>query len=190
MIVLIVVVIAVGWIARSYSAAHGLLEPGQKAPDFKLADQQGKIHKLTDYSRKWLALYFYPKDDTPGCTLQVCAFRDDLQKLKALDVDVLGVSVDSVNSHANFANKFRLPFPLLADYTTETAARYHSLINLGVIKFARRNTFLIDPEGKIAKVYPSASALNNSGDIIADLKQLKHAQRLTEIAEKGRSQPL
>ena len=188
-IVLVVLVVA-GLIARAFFSAHGLLESGQQSPDFKLADQQGKMHTLADYHGKWLALYFYPKDDTPGCTLQACAFRDDLQKLKALDADVLGVSVDSVNSHASFASKFGLPFPLLADYTTETAARYHSLINLSVVKFARRNTFLIDPEGKIAKVYPSASALNNSGDIIADLKQLKHAQRLSEIAEKGRSQPL
>lgn len=188
MIVLMVLVI-IGLTVRAYVAAHGRLEPGQLAPDFKLADQQGKMHKLADYSGKWLALYFYPRDDTPGCTRQACAFRDDLKKLKALDADVLGVSVDSVNSHASFANKFGLPFPLLADYSTETTAQYHSLINLGVIKFARRNTFLIDPEGRIAKVYPSASAQDNSGEIIADLKQLKQEQRLLEIAEKGRSQP-
>jgi len=188
LIVLIILVI-MGLMAKAVVAAHGLLELGQPAPDFKLADQQGKMHKLTDYSGKWLALYFYPRDDTPGCTRQACAFRDDLKKLKAMDTEVLGVSVDSVNSHASFANKFGLPFPLLADYTTEMTARYHSLINLGVIKFARRNTFLIDPEGRIAKVYPSANAQDNSGEIIADLKQLKQERRLLEMAEKSRSQP-
>jgi len=170
LIVLIVLIIA-GLAARSYFAANGSLKPGQPAPDFKLTDQQGKIHSLADYRGKWLALYFYPKDDTPGCTRQACTFRNDMEKLKSLGADVLGVSVDTVESHASFANKFSLPFPLLADHTTKTTAQYHSLINLGIIKFAKRNTFLIDPEGKIAKVYISASARHNSSDVIADLKQ-------------------
>ena len=92
-----------------------------------------------------------------------------------LGADVVGVSVDNTSSHADFAKKFQLQFPLLADTTTETAARYHSLINLGVIKFAQRNTFLIEPQGKIARMYLSASAARNSAEVIADLKHLQTA---------------
>ena len=149
------------------------LEPGQLAPDFKLTDQNGKARTLADFEGKWLALYFYPKDDTPGCTRQACAFRDDLGELKALGAEVVGVSVDTINSHVNFAQKFGLQFPLLADTTAQTAAHYHSLLNLGVVKFAKRNTFLIDPFGKIAKVYLAANASRNSSDIVLDLRRIK-----------------
>lgn len=183
---ILIVLIVTGLAARHYFSVQESLEPGQQAPDFELTDQQGQVHSLADYKGKWLTLYFYPKDDTPGCAQQACAFRDDLEKLKALGADVLGVSVDTVKSHANFANKFGLQFPLLADHTTETTKQYHSLINLGVIKFAKRNTFLIDPTGKIAKVYLSASAKNNSGEIVADLAQLKQTERLSEIVESNR----
>ncbi|MDP1950472.1 MAG: peroxiredoxin [Nitrosomonas sp.] len=146
---------------------------GQPAPDFRLPDQTGKIHTLADFSGKWLALYFYPKDDTPGCTRQACKFRDDLHKMTELGAEVIGISVDNTKSHADFAKKYHLPFPLLADHQAEVAKRYHSLINLGVIKFARRNTFLIDPQGKIARIYFSASTSRNSTEIIADLKKLQ-----------------
>ncbi len=172
LIILTVVVIA-GVIAWFYRSEKTVLQPGQSAPDFSLKDQYGKIHTLDGFKGKWLALYFYPRDDTPGCTLQACAFRDDLDRIKALGAEVIGVSVDTVESHSGFAGKFGLSFPLLADHTTETAARYHSLINLGIVKFARRNTFLIDPAGKIAKVYLSASVRHNSGEIVDDLEQLK-----------------
>lgn len=145
------------------------LKPGQLAPDFKLPDQHGNIHTLSDFHGKWLALYFYPKDDTPGCTKQACSFRDGLQEITDLDAAVIGVSVDDTSSHADFARKYQLEFPLLADTTAETAARYHSLIRLGPIKFARRNTFLIDPEGKIARMYLSADPARNSSDVIRDL---------------------
>lgn len=146
---------------------------GQPAPDFKLPDQNGKVHTLEDFRGKWLALYFYPKDDTPGCTEQACKFRDDLHKLTALDANVVGVSVDDTTSHANFAKKYNLPFPLLADNNAETTAQYGSLLNLGIVKFAKRNTFLIDPKGKIAKIYLSASASRNSIEVIEDLKKLQ-----------------
>ncbi len=146
---------------------------GQPAPDFKLPDQNSKVHTLEDFRGKWLALYFYPKDDTPGCTEQACKFRDDLHKLTALGANVVGVSVDDTTSHANFAKKYNLPFPLLADNNGETAAQYGSLLNLGIVKFAKRNTFLIDPKGKIAKIYLSASASRNSIEVIEDLKKLQ-----------------
>jgi len=169
---IVMVVIAAGIAVRFYYSRREPLQPGQQAPDFRLPDQHGHIHTLTDFKGKWLALYFYPKDDTPGCTRQACAFRDDLGKLKALSAEVIGVSVDTIQSHAGFASKFDLPFPLLADATCETAVRYQSLINLGVVKFARRNTFLIDPTGKIVKVYVAASARHNSSEVISDLEQL------------------
>lgn len=149
------------------------LKLGQPAPDFKLADQHGNIHTLADFQGKWLALYFYPKDDTPGCTKQACTFRDALHQLADLGAEVVGVSVDNTSSHADFSKKYHLQFPLLADNEAEVAARYHSLINLGIIKFAKRNTFLIDPQGKIARIYLSASAGRNSNEVMEDLKYLQ-----------------
>jgi thioredoxin-dependent peroxiredoxin len=147
------------------------LKVGQPAPDFSLPDQEGKTHKLVDYRGKWLALYFYVKDDTPGCTEQACKFRDDIHELADLGAQVVGVSVDDSTSHANFARKYNLPFPLLADSKGEIAARYDSLRGDG--SMAKRNTFLIDPEGRIAKIYLSASTARNSADVIQDLKKLK-----------------
>ena len=149
-------------------------EVGQPAPSFKLPDQNGKIHTLNNFRGKWLALYFYPKDDTPGCTEQACKFRDDLHKLEALGANVVGISVDNTTSHAKFAKEYNLPFPLLADNNGETAAQYDSLLNLVIIKFAKRNTFLIDPDGKIAKIYLSASTSRNSIEVIEDLKKLQN----------------
>ncbi|MBI5751112.1 MAG: peroxiredoxin [Hydrogenophilales bacterium] len=147
-------------------------QPGQAAPDFNLPDQRGKLHRPADYRGKWLVLYFYPKDDTPGCTKQACAFRDDIFTLRKLGAEVVGVSVDDTASHAEFAKKYSLPFPLLADQQGATAERYGSLAKLVVMKFAKRNTFLIDPQGLVAKVYLSAEAGRNSEQVIADLKAL------------------
>ena len=147
------------------------LKVGQPAPDFSLPDQNGKTHKLADFRGKWLALYFYVKDDTPGCTEQACKFRDDIHELTDLGAQVVGVSVDDTASHADFAKKYNLPFPLLADSKGETAARYDSLRGDGSL--AKRNTFLIDPQGRIAKIYLSASTSRNSAEVIEDLKKLK-----------------
>lgn len=157
----------------SHVANADALKVGQSAPDFKLPDQNGKIHTLEDFRGKWLALYFYPKDDTPGCTEQACKFRDDLHKITELGANVVGVSVDDTASHAKFAKKYSLQFPLLSDSKAETAAQYGSLMNLGIVKFAKRNTFLIDPKGKIAKIYWSASASRNSIEVLEDLKKLQ-----------------
>lgn len=170
-VVTLTIICMVSWF---FFSSRVSLEPGQLAPDFKLTDQNGNLQSLADFKGKWLALYFYPKDDTPGCTRQACAFRDDLSKLKALGAEVVGVSVDTINSHVNFAQKFGLQFPLLADTTAETATHYRSLLNLGIVKFAKRNTFLIDPFGKIVRVYLSANPSHNSSDIVSDLKRLKN----------------
>ncbi|WON75310.1 peroxiredoxin [Nitrosospira sp. Is2] len=148
---------------------------GEAAPDFTLPDQNGQTHKLSDFRGKWLVLYFYVKDDTPGCTEQACKFRDDIHQLGELGAQVVGVSVDNTASHADFAKKYSLPFPLLADSKGETAARYDSLRGDG--SMAKRNTFMIDPQGRIAKIYLSASTSRNSAEVIEDLKKLKSGQR-------------
>ena len=146
---------------------------GDSAPGFSLPDQDGRTRSLADFRDQWLVLYFYPRDDTPGCTEQACTFRDDWHKLSALGAKVMGVSVDGVSSHSTFAKKYRLPFSLLADAKGEVAARYGSVRDLVLIKIARRNTFLIDPQGRIAKVYLSANTWKNSQQVIDDLQSLK-----------------
>lgn len=172
-LILILLITTIGFFFWPIAGQKNSLKLGQLAPDFKLIDQHGKIHTLADFQGKWLALYFYPRDDTPGCTKQACTFRDDLHKLADLGAEVVGVSVNNTSSHADFANKYHLQFPLLADNEAEIAARYHSLVNLGIVKFSRRNTFLIDPQGKIARIYLSASAARNSNEVIEDLKHLQ-----------------
>ena len=118
--------LALWFVGRSASAGE-VPQPGQAAPDFNLPDQNGRMHSLQDFAGKWLVLYFYPKDDTPGCTEEACAFRDDLMQITKLDAEVVGISVDDTSSHAEFARKYHLPFPLLADKSTAVAARYGAL---------------------------------------------------------------
>ena len=151
--------------------ARNLPKAGDVAPSFSLPDQNGKMRTLEEFRGKSLALYFYPRDDTPGCVEQAMRFRNSMRDIEALGALVCGVSVDSSASHAAFARKYELPFTLLADGSGEVCARYGSLRNLGVIKVARRNTFLIDPQGKIARVYVGVSAGRNAADVIADLSK-------------------
>ena len=154
------------------SAAANTAKAGDRAPDFNLPDAGGKPHKLADYAGKWVVLYFYPKDDTPGCTKEACRFRDDLAQLDKLGAQVIGVSVDDTDSHARFAKKYHLPFPLLADKDGKVADSYGALTNLYLVKIAKRYTFLIDPQGRIAKTYLSVDASRHSQEIIDDLKLL------------------
>ena len=146
---------------------------GMMAPGFALPDQDGKIWKLEDLRGKWVVLYFYPKDDTPGCTQQACQCRDDLLLLTELGAQVVGVSVDDSASHKKFADKYHLPFPLLADHTAAVARSYGAMSDLLVVKYAKRYTFLIDPQGKIAKTYLQVDTSRHSKEIVADLKKLK-----------------
>ncbi len=157
---------------RQLSFAGSLPEVGKPAPDFKLLDATQQPHQLVDYAGKWLVLYFYPKDDTPGCTKEACHFRDDLAQLEKLGAKVVGVSVDDASAHADFAKKYHLPFPLLADTDGKVANAYGALTNLGLIKIAKRYTFLIDPNGSVAKVYLSVDTSRHSQEIIEDLKKL------------------
>ena len=170
-IVAALIIFAALFVARAARAAE-LPAVGKPAPDFNLPDQNGKQHALKDYRGKWLVLYFYPRDESPGCTEEACAFRDDLNQITELGAQVVGVSVDDTSSHAEFAKKYHLPFPLLADKTTETADRYGSLMNLIVIKVARRYTFLIDPQGNVSKVYLSVETSRHSKEIIDDLQKM------------------
>ncbi|MBV8157706.1 MAG: peroxiredoxin, partial [Dyella sp.] len=116
-----------------------------------------------------------PKDFTPGCTTEVCTFRDDVAKLRQAGADVLGVSLDDVKSHADFAAKYHVPFPLLSDADSKTAQAYGVLTSKAGFKYARRTTFLIDPQGKIAKVYQDVDPEKNSAQVLDDLKALKAA---------------
>ncbi|ABE49454.1 peroxiredoxin [Methylobacillus flagellatus] len=156
--------------------AASVPQPGSPAPGFTLLDAKKAQHRLTDYAGQWLVLYFYPKDDTPGCTKEACSFRDDLFQLEKLGAKVIGISVDDPESHAKFADKYSLPFPLLSDSDGKVADSYGALTNLGIIKIAKRYTFLIDPQGNIAKTYLKVDTSRHSQEIIDDLKQLKTAQ--------------
>lgn len=167
-ITLIVVIIL---ILRSGPAGTGP-KVGELAPAFDLLDQNGRRQRLEDYRGQWLVLYFYPKDDTPGCTTEACRFRDDYYRIKALDAVVIGVSLDDVASHKEFSDKYHLPFPLLADSEKKLAAAYAVLTGFGPLKFASRQSFIIDPQGRIARHYAHVSAKQHSGEIIRDLQAL------------------
>jgi peroxiredoxin Q/BCP len=146
---------------------------GQPAPAFKLQDQDGKWHTLADYKGKWVAIYFYPKDDTPGCTTQACSFRDNIFAFNKEGAVIVGISVDDVESHKKFAEKHGLPFALLADADKAVAKQYGVLKNYGVAEFARRDTFIVDPEGRIAKHYESVKPDGHSQVVLEDIKALK-----------------
>jgi thioredoxin-dependent peroxiredoxin len=146
---------------------------GSLAPDFTLLSQQGSSVSLKDYRGKWVVLYFYPKDQTPGCTREARNFQADQTKYAERNAIVLGVSVDGVESHKKFCAKESLNFKLLADTNHKVSASYGSLINLGVVKFSARHTFLIDPEGRIAKVYTSVNPSHHSEEVLAELDALQ-----------------
>lgn len=171
-LILTIVIAALFIIFSQRSVAAEVPKVGDTAPDFNLTDQNGKTRKLSDYSGQWIVLYFYPKNDTPGCTKEACSFRDDLANLEKLGAKVIGVSIDDSDSHAKFASKYHLPFPLLADQEGKVAEAYGALNNLFVIKLAKRYTFLINPSGKIAKTYLSVDTSRHSQEIIDDLKKM------------------
>lgn len=147
-----------------------------KAVNFSLPDQDGKFHKLSNYKGKWVVVYFYPKDDTPGCTVEACGFRDAMSELTKQGIAVLGISKDNVVSHKKFAEKFQLNFPLLSDESTETIKAYGAWAPkkfmgrtfLGIL----RKTVLINPQGKIAKTYDNVDVKTHAKQILEDIKSL------------------
>ncbi len=153
-------------------AIAGEITVGETAPDFRLQDQNGEWHTLEQYRGQWVALYFYPKDDTPGCTKEACAFRDNIFAFENIGATILGVSLDDVDSHKEFADKYSLPFSILADTNKEAATQYGVYTKIGTFEMAKRESFLIDPQGQVAKHYSKVNAETHSEEVLADLELL------------------
>lgn len=169
-VVVALVVLVPRLLSRSATPAEGSV-----APDFTLPSQEGSSLSLKDYRGKWVVLYFYPKDQTPGCTREAHNFQADQMKYAERNAVVLGVSIDSVDSHKKFCAKEGLNFKLLADTDHKVSDSYGSLTNLGLVKFANRHTFLIDPNGKVAKTYTSVDPVKHSAEVLAELDALQKA---------------
>ena len=148
------------------------ISTGQVAPNFNLQDQNGEWHTLDNYKGKWVVLFFYPKDQTPGCTTEACNFRDNIFEFKKLNAQILGVSVDDVESHQAFSEKYSLPYPILADVNKECATEYGVLGKFMMMTIAKRQSFLINPEGSIVKHYKKVDPDTHTKEVIVDLKQL------------------
>ena len=147
-----------------------MLEVGNKAPDFSVKDQDGKVVKLKDFKGKKVVLYFYPKDDTPGCTKQACSLRDGFPKLKKNNIEILGVSIDDEKSHQKFIEKYDLPFTLLADTEKEVVNKYgvYGEKNMYGRKYmgTNRTTFLIDEDGKIVKIFKRVKVAEHADEVL------------------------
>jgi thioredoxin-dependent peroxiredoxin len=169
---------------------------GEVAPAFSLVDQNGKTHQLADYKGKWVVVYFYPKDQTPGCTTQACQFTENVFAFRKAGAQILGISVDDAASHKAFEKALSsnakisgenqklieehgLPFPLLADASFDTAKRYGVLIQRGTMTMASRDTFLIDPAGKVARHYSVTpdKLEGHSAELLADIAAMKAAPK-------------
>ena len=161
------------FMTTSASNAMNKIEVGLAAPDFTLNDQKNKLQTLSKMRGKWLVLYFYPKDETPGCVAEACSFRDNIVAIKAKNTVVWGVSVDNQESHADFSENHQLPFTLLADPDGVVAKKYDALRNLLVFKIAKRHSFIIDSEGRIAKVYRNVNPKTHVAEILKDLQTLQ-----------------
>ncbi len=174
----LVVVLGLGWAgsraiaARPAAAADTSSMPavGQTAPEFTLPSQTGKPTSLASFHGKWVVLYFYPKDGTSGCTLEAHNFQQDAEKYEKMHAVIVGVSVDSVDSHKAFCAKEGLNFHLLSDSDKKVVAQYGSLANYLGVKIAKRNTFLINPEGKIVKVWTGVDPSHHSTEVLAELQ--------------------
>jgi len=165
----LVLVVLGGLAIRSFAADDAVPQAGQTAPTFTLPSQEGTPVSLDSYKGKWVVLYFYPKDMTSGCTREAHEFQNDLEKYKTANAVILGVSVDSVDSHKQFCTKDSLSFTLLSDADKKVVADYGSLGNYMGVKIAKRNTFLIDPSGKIAKVWTGVDPAHASDEVLTAL---------------------
>jgi peroxiredoxin Q/BCP len=152
------------------------LNVGDKAPSFKLKNQDAKIISLSDLKGKPVVLYFYPKDDTPGCTKEACNFRDDFPKFGKFKAEIIGISADEIESHKKFANKYKLPFNLLSDDKKEVVEKYgvwkeknmYGKKYMGI----ERTTLVIDGDGKIAKIFPKVKVDDHNKEVMEALKEL------------------
>ena len=154
------------------TGARAEVNVGEPAPDFRLQDQNGEWHTLETHRGTWIALYFYPKDDTPGCTKEACAFRDNIFAFEEIGATILGVSLDDVKSHAAFAEKYNLPFSLLADTEGTTAEAYGVIGSFAGMRIAKRQSFLIDPDGQVVRHYKKVNPETHSEEVLADLREL------------------
>jgi peroxiredoxin Q/BCP len=176
LIVAVAVIAVIGVVALySFTARAGDNAPvvGSAAPDFTLNNQEGKAISLHDFKGKWVVLYFYPKDMTPGCTIEAHNFQRDLAKYDAKNAVILGVSVQDEKSHQEFCAKEGLNFKLLADTKMEVSGKYDSIMNLGVVKLSARHTFLIDPSGTVRKVWTEVDVKTHSDDVLASIDELQ-----------------
>ena len=144
-----------------------------KAPEFNLKDAGGNTISLDYFKGRWLVIFFYPKDDTPGCTKEACNFRDDYSAIESLGAHVVGINLDKTTSHQKFKEKYQLPFRLLSDPKGKVAKKYGSLFRFMFIKFSKRHSFIIDPHGLIRKEYRSVNPTTHSIQIIEDLKNFQ-----------------
>lgn len=175
---IVALAVMVGAAAFTLAPTGSATEPpivGNSAPEFELPDQTGQLHSLEDYREQWVVLYFYPKDETPGCTTEACEFRDNIFAFRELNAQILGVSLDDVESHMDFAENHSLPFPLLADTDGSAADAYGVKTRMFGMTVAKRQTFIIGPDGTIAKHYVKVKPAEHSAEIIADLKVLTEA---------------
>jgi peroxiredoxin Q/BCP len=157
--------------------ADASLEIGAPAPEFELPDQDGQLHSLEDYRDQWVVLYFYPKDETPGCTTQACEFRDNIFAFRKLNAQILGVSLDDVESHKKFSENHGLPFPLLADADGTTADAYGVKTKMMGWTVAKRQTFIVDPRGNVARHYEKVDPDTHAAEVLADLEALGASAR-------------
>ena len=157
------------------SAVNELPAVGAAAPSFNLTSNEGKQVSLNDFKGKWVVLYFYPKDMTPGCTIEAKNFQRDLAKYEAANTVILGVSVDNTDSHKEFCAKEGLSFKLLSDTDAKVSTEYGSLMEYQGNKLSARNTFIIGPDGKIAKVFPKVNVKVHSEEVLAALAELQKA---------------
>jgi peroxiredoxin Q/BCP len=162
-----------GGIASLHAADQAMPSVGQPAPTFTLPSQDGSQIALDSFKGKWVVLYFYPKDMTPGCTVEAHNFQRDLAKYEAANAVIVGVSVDTPDSHKQFCTKEGLTFRLLADPEHKVVDEYGSLGHFGEMTIAQRNTFLIDPQGKIVKVWTKVDPKVHSEEVLAALNELK-----------------
>ena len=147
---------------------------GQPAPSFNLKDQAGKTHQLADYQGQWLVVYFYPKDDTTGCTIEAKAFKDNYQTLQAMNTDVLGVSLDDAASHQAFIDKYQLPFNLLVDDNKQMSRDYGVDGGMAFFEYAKRQTFIINPEGHIAVHFEKVDPQTHVDQVLEALNKLQN----------------
>jgi thioredoxin-dependent peroxiredoxin len=171
----VVLVIALFAVLR-HARAGDTPAVGADAPTFTLPSQEGKPVSLSDFRGQWVVLYFYPKDFTSGCTMEAHNFQRDLEQYVQRKAVILGVSVDSADSHKQFCAKEGLNFKLLADTDKKVSEAYGSLTNLALVKFAARHTFIIDPNGKIARVYTTVAPARHSAEVLAALDELERAK--------------